>query len=361
MRLRQPVRPKYVWLVAITDSDYADPQLFRKTSPLDPTRLRKLLEAVANLKPSVIGVDIDTSDSSGVRPQTNVPIIWGERMTADVDPHERKTIPVLGNEQPQPGTNEIGISALPADADRSVRRYRRKIPIQNASIDSLPWSVTKAFCREIVSHSMSPDLKLQCEKILSSESLKKYQRPLLLSFSEPPHTEARVLSASDVLRMSSAEGWETNPTFRDGLVMVGGTFALSGDVSYNTPIGTRAGVQLFSDAIETELQGRPITPLNEVLMVVFEIAGGYLLAAWHYVSRDWRAVVLRIATVPLLAIVLSFLAFSSLAYWASFVPVLVGVLLHEAHEHFNHYRTLIKRAREMEIAIRRLQKRSRHR
>jgi len=184
---------------------------------------------------------------------------------------------------------------------------------------------------------------------------------MLLNFSEPPHTEAHILSASDLLRMSSAEGWQSNPTFRDGIVMVGGIFVLSGDVSYKTPVSTRAGVQLFSDAIETELQGRPITPLNELLMVMFEIVGGYLLAAWHFVSKNWSAVVFRVAAVPVLAIASSLLAFSSLAYWASFVPVLVGVLLHEMHQHFSRYRTLIKRAREMDIAVRRLQKQRRHR
>ncbi len=63
VRLREPVKPKYVWLVAITDQDYADPRLFKKTSPLDPQRLRELISAVAMLKPRVIGVDVDTTDS----------------------------------------------------------------------------------------------------------------------------------------------------------------------------------------------------------------------------------------------------------------------------------------------------------
>jgi CHASE2 domain-containing sensor protein len=358
VRLREPVRPKYVWLVAITDRDYAE--LFRKTSPLDPARLRELIIAAAQLRPRVIGVDIDTSDSRGVRPETDVPIVWGQRMTENLPARERRTVPVLGNEQPQPDTNEIGVSALPADEDGSVRRYRRKISVERGSLDSLPWAVTKAFCRQVIDSS-SGDLKAQCAKILRSESLVKYQRPLLLNFSEPPHTEVHIISASDLLQAGATEGWQSNATFRDGIVMLGGTFALSGDVSYKTPVGTRAGIQLFSDAIETELQQRPITPLNEVLMVVFEILGGYSLAAWHFISKNRGAVALRVAAVPVLAIASSFLAFSSLAYWFSFIPVLVGVLLHEAHEHFKHYRLLIKRAREMDVAIRRLQKQRRHR
>src|ERR1700730_8262535 len=204
VRLREPVKPKYVWLVAITDNDYA--KLFGKTSPLDSAQLRNLIAAVANLKPRAIGVDIDTSDSRGVRPETDVPIIWGQRMTPSENPDERKTFPVLGNEQPQPSASALGVSALPADADGSVRRYRRKILVGNIYVDSLPWAVTKAFCRETIVGSSASALKMQCQKILSSESINKYQRPLLLNFSEVPPTEAHILSASGLMGMGSADG-----------------------------------------------------------------------------------------------------------------------------------------------------------
>jgi CHASE2 domain-containing sensor protein len=357
LRLREPVKPKYVWLVAITDKDYADPKLFKKTSPLDPEQLGKVIAAVASLQPRVIGVDVDTSDSQGVRPETKVPIIWGQRMTSAEDANERHTLPVLGNEQPQPAANELGISAMPADADGAVRRYQRKIPVADGEVDSLPWAVVKAFCRSIVADATATsDLKSRCQRLLDSESRKKYQRPLLLTFSKPPHSAMRIISASDVLHIAANDGWKNNPTFRDGIVMLGGTFALSGDVSYKTPLGTRAGVQLFSDAIETELQGRPITPLNEVLMVIFEITGGYLLAAWHFFSKGWSGVTLRVMAVPVLAMASSFFAFSSLAYWANFVPVLAGVLIHELYEHFKHHRDLIREVRELKDNRRRPRK-----
>jgi len=357
LRLREPVKPKHVWLVAITDKDYADSKLFKRTSPLDPEQLRNVIAAIANLKPRVIGVDVDTTDSQNVRPETNVPIVWGQRVTPAEDAHERHTLPVLGNEQPQPAANELGISAMPADGDGAVRRYQRKIPVGDNEIDSLPWAVAKAFCRGIVADATAGwDLKSRCQRLLDSESRKKYERPLLLTFSEPPHSEVRILSASDVLHIAANDGWKNNPTFRDGIVMLGGTFALSGDVSYKTPLGLRAGVQLFSDAIESELQGRPITPLNEVLMVIFEIIGGYLLTAWHFFSKGWSAVTLRVMAVPVLAIASSFFAFSSLAYWANFVPVLSGVLIHELCGHFKHHRDLIRRVHELEDKRRRSRK-----
>ena len=125
VRLREPVKPRYVWIVPITDSDYANPKLFRKTSPLDPEQLRDIISAIATLRPRVIGIDVDTSQSRGIRPETAMPIIWGQSVTPTEDADKRHTLPVLGGEQPQPTTNELGVCVMPADADGTVRRYRR--------------------------------------------------------------------------------------------------------------------------------------------------------------------------------------------------------------------------------------------
>jgi CHASE2 domain-containing sensor protein len=79
LRLNKPVKPQYVRVVAIDDKDYES--LFHKQSPLDPEKVRRLIETIVTLKPRVIGVDIDTTDSRGVRPQetTRIPVIWGQR------------------------------------------------------------------------------------------------------------------------------------------------------------------------------------------------------------------------------------------------------------------------------------------
>jgi hypothetical protein len=53
---------------------------------------------------------------------------------------------------------------------------------------------------------------------------------------------------------------------------------------------------------------------------------------------------------------LSFFAFSSLAYWANFVPVLAAVIIHELYEHFKHYRDLIREVRELKNKTRRSRK-----
>jgi hypothetical protein len=116
-------------------------------------------------------------------------------------------------------------------------------------------------------------------------------------------------------------------------------------------------VQLFADAVETEIQRRPITTLNETSMVILEVLGGYSLALWHFVSKGWRAVTLRILLVPALAILFSFFAFSSLAYWANFIPVLVGVSTHELYEHFKHHRQLLREVQEIRQKLHRPRKR----
>lgn len=342
VRLREPVKPEFVWLVAITDDDYAERKLFNKKSPLDPVHLNRVIKAIADGNPRVIGVDVDTGDSKGVRPETGVPIVWGQRMTSTEDSHERKRLPVLGNEQPQPGANELGIFAIPADADNVVRRFKRKIPVGDGEFDSMPWAVTKAYCRAVLADASAAADHERCREILDSESRTKFRPPLVLAFSEPRHREVHFLSASDLLGIAATDGWKHNAPIKGKIVMLGGTFALSGDVSHETPLGPRAGVELISDAIETELQGPPTTPLSEVLMVFFELIGGYFLTAWHFFSKKWSSVILRILAVPVLALGSSLLAFWSLAYWANFIPVLAGVLLHELHEHFKNHRDLVR-------------------
>lgn len=347
LRLREPVRPEYVWLVAITDEDYADPELFGKTSPLNPAKLRTVIEAIAAGNPRVIGVDVDTSDSQGVRPASGaVPIVWWQGVSESEHGHERHTVPVLGNEQPQPSADSLGAYAIPEESDGAARRYSRKIPVDHGLVDSLPWAVVKRYCRGVLEDPAAPaELKRKCERVLKSESLRKYQKPTLLTFSEPSHREMRFISASDVLANSDA--WKREVSGK--IVMLGGTFAVSRDF-YRTPIGPRTGVELLCDAIETELQRRPVTSLNEVFMVFLELAGGYLLTIWHFVSRNWGAFVLRVLAVPILALASSFLAFASLAYWVNFVTVLTGVLAHELYDHFKHHRALVRRVRELENA-----------
>ena len=345
LRVREPVHPKYVWLVAITDQDYADPNLFRKTSPLDPALLGKLIGAITRLRPRVIGVDIDTTDSHGLHPQEgDVPIVWGQRIELGEDAHQRKRLPVLGNAVPQPDEEHIGISALPSDHDGTVRRYRRKIPVADGEADSLPWAVTKAFARAVIADSASkPNEKKQRRNLLQSEEGSDEAR--VLAFSEQPHSRVRVMSASDVLQLDANAGSANNRIFQNAAVMLGGTFSLSGDF-YGTPLGKRAGVDLFCDAIETELQGRPVTPVNEILMILFDVLGGFLLTGWHVFSKAWSSAIMRVLAIPLLALGFSFVAFSSFAYWANFVPVLAGVLIHELYEHFKHHRALVRQVRE---------------
>jgi len=347
LRLRAPVRPEYVWLVAITDEDYANPELFGKTSPLNPEKLRTVIEAIAAGNPRVIGVDVDTSDSKGVRPVAGaVPIVWWQGVSESEHGHERHTVPVLGNEQPQPSADALGVYAIPEESDGAVRRYSRKVPVDRGQVDSLPWAVVKVYCRRVLKDPAAPvDLKRKFERVLRSEASRKYQKPMLLTFSEPSHREMRFMSASDVLANSDA--WKRE--IRGKIVMLGGTFAASRDF-YRTALGTRTGVELLCDAIETELQQRPVTSLNELFMVLLELAGGYLLTIWHFISRNWSAFALRVLAVPLLALASSFLAFASFAYWVNFGTVLTGVLAHEVYDHFKHHRALVRRVHELEGA-----------
>ncbi len=93
-----------VAIVRITESDYRT--LFDGRSPLDARRLRTLIERVAQGGPSVIAVDIDTSDPS-MRSLAGLPcgrctIVWARDARTERD---GRLVPqgVLGDTSPPRG------------------------------------------------------------------------------------------------------------------------------------------------------------------------------------------------------------------------------------------------------------------
>jgi CHASE2 domain-containing sensor protein len=112
-----------------------------------------------------------------------------------------------------------------------------------------------------------------------------------------------------------------------------------------TPSGMTSGVQLMAQLVESELQGRGISQLNELLMIVFDFAAWIALVAIYYFCRLPVALWLSIFAIPLFSLAGSLFAFSSLAYWADFAPVIVAVLIHQLYDHAQEYRRLLKASR----------------
>jgi len=306
-----------VAIVRITDEDYRDAKLFKNKSPLDPTILKKLIEAIRRGSPRAIAVDLDTSAAQFATmevPQYNPPIVWGR--TAVFSNKEQKfyLFEVLGSQE-QPS----GLIVLKLDPDAAVRRYQRLFSTKKAPFPSFAWQVLK----------QKPDPRIAKLPEDSEERFIKFAN-------YPDNTHPISLPASQVLSVSEEEGWKTNSPLRDKIVLLGGDYAAQDE--HNTPVGWMLGVEVWAHVIDTELQGGGPQPAGRVVIAVLQILNGLVLLVLFQLYRLGHAVLISILSIPLLALLCSFIAFWSLAQWAYFLPVLLAVLLQQVYDQLKDMR-----------------------
>lgn len=344
LRLKAPQPVANVVIVGITDCDYR--QLFGETSPLSAGRLGELLEAIVAGRPRVVGVDVETSHPSfapllGFR--TSVPIVWArgaapqrdeQENCAAVEPHSGSVastghdstgsqhasnlspLGVIGQGQVPDGV-VAGISLMPQDPDGLIRRYRRTLETTEGRLESLPWAVAS---RALPAAGASGTDEL------------------ILNFAGNRYAFPRY-SAEAVLAGAKGEAWAEAGPLSGKIVLLGGFYRAARD-EYLTPVGPRAGVELVAQAVESELSGGGIRATNEALMVFLEILGGVLMVYVYSRFRLGTALAVSLVGIPVLALAFSFTSFSSVGRWASFVPTMVAVLLHQLHHHAVEYRRL---------------------
>jgi CHASE2 domain-containing sensor protein len=343
---RAPRAVDDVVLVTIDDEDYR--ALFHRKSPLEPATVIRLVEAVAAGRPRAVGVDLDTSDEAyaGYSPPPGV--VWAregildeEAAAAGAGGHHGgdhgssvafRAGPVLGRDGEAAAKIAGGLALMPQDRDGIIRRYRHELPLAPSAegghaapapgkMATLGWAVLRA----------------------ADERAGRPPRPasehaLVLNFAGDryafPHIAAR-----DVLAAANSAAWGEAGPLKDRVVLVGGTFRAARD-EYVTPVGAMPGMQLVAQAIESELHSGGIRPLAHWLMTLLEIASGILLVWINYRFRLGAALALSLGAMPLLTLLGSALAFSSLAYWFDFAPTLLGVWIHELIDHAREYRAM---------------------
>jgi CHASE2 domain-containing sensor protein len=348
LRLLKPIRPQFVCVVTITEEDYRT--IFDGKSPLNPETVVTLIRAIADGKPAVIGVDIDTSDAEwrsligDVLPLSRgqIPIVWEQEASGQEEP--LRTDKVLGGTEVTPKPLS-GISGLFQDWDGVVRRSRRyfltvgKNEGQKEIVDSFPWAIVKAFCERFPQASRLPsELRQAIQAEIRGD--KKLERERLLNFSGNRY-DFPIYSASFVRAARQAEWWKGKSPFRGKVVLLGGSYRAGRDV-YVTTKGTTTGVELMAQVVESELQGRGITQFNKFLMVIFDFAAWIVLVAVYYFCRLSIALWISIVAIPLASLAGSLFAFSSLAYWMDFAPIILGVVIHQLYDHAQEYRRLLK-------------------
>lgn len=348
LRLIKPITPQFVRVVSINEDDYRD--IFGHKSPLDPQTLKTLIQAIAQGDPLVIGVDIDTSAAEWrntaadfVTPAGGrTDIVWEQEAIGEAE--QLTPLKILGGAEITP-VPLSGIAGLFQDWDGVIRRYQRHFQTtrvkegQAKLIDSFPWAVVKAFHQKSSQESRLPN---KLRKAIEAEARggRKIEDERLLNFSGNRY-DFQPYAASFVLSAHEAAWWKEKSPFRGKIVLLGGSFRAGRDV-YTTPLGMTTGIQLMAQAVESELQGRGIYHSNKFLMILFDFVAWIALVAVYYFCRLSVALWTSIVAIPLLSLTGSLFAFSSLAYWADFAPVVLGVLIHQLYDHAQEYRRLLK-------------------
>lgn len=320
-------------IIAITDEDYTNKELFEGKSPLKQEKVQELIEAIITGKPKAIGVDIDTSSwqqSQMIQLPESPPIVWQRDAEQDEDVYI--PLEVLGGIKPEP--SHWGIAWMPVDPDKIIRRYRRLYNTYKGFAPSFPLAVARVAGNVPVNENELSAIK---------------ETEWSLDFLGPPDRFV-CISASEILKaysdMKARKGQDrSSPNKLDKLnnriVLIGGFYEAGRDI-HDTPLGQWAGVELMAQAIETEMKrGHPLP--NELWVILLGIAGSFgLVFLDHRVGWKWGLPISLLAIV-VLAPLFSYLTTSTPAHWVYFIPIMAAVLMRELYEYFKEYwKTRIK-------------------
>lgn len=313
MALQPLTEVKDITIIGITDEEYHSKDLFEGKSPLKAEVLERIIRRILLGEPTVLGVDLDTSDES-FRKITDLPrsaVIWA--VDAELD-RKRNPIYVGGAiGLPMQRSVPIGIILFPQDEDGVIRRYYRTF----GDTDSFPWAIVRAYrnIKDTGQQNVGESLRLN----FSGDR-----------FAFRDNDPRKMYTVRKLLTNSNLPGFRG--VFAHQVVLLGGYYPEARD-RWPTSVGAMAGVDVNAQAIESELQGRGIRSMNELIMLVLELILGYALVVLRF-SFQHRTTLITALAIPVLALIGSFLAFRTLAMWANFVPVLTAVLLHELHGHY---------------------------
>jgi len=305
--------PRYsddILVVEITDDDYEHE--FQSRSPLNADRLGALLTAIHGAHPALMVLDIDTSDESfrklgelGITGWSDV--VWArvpKRPPRGAQPennYQAELEPVAGGLVTD--ASHVGVPVFPVDSDGVVRRYRQQLETSAGTLPSLAWNAAKRY--NIKARERSGD-------ILFNFAGDRYAFPVVQAgeFLDPTHPQqwSRILGGK--------------------IVMVGGDYAAGRD-TYFTARGEMAGVELVAHAAQSDLQGGGIGEGSFLLSAAFDIALGTLLVFLFYWFNLKPAFLISLSCLVVLPVAASLVTFHSLAYWVSFIPLMLGMLVHQ--------------------------------
>lgn len=353
-----PKISKNITIVEINEQDYMD--RFDGTSPLDKKTLLKLIGYVEKYHPRVIGVDIDTSDWFAAcerhhdqKPaqctkdcEGSLEMLGKLRREAKKDgtiivwaavprtPHPPlKLIP-----RPELESDVQGVPRFPVDEDGTVRHFDGRVEVEKGTAGCTDPEGEKCyvptFARAIYERytGYSPEAKKKLdERVIFNFHGDRYQFPIINAkqfFPEEVKKETRTKEEIDTADTRIEN--RRNAQFVDQVVLIGGSFPEARD-EYFTPMGLMQGVELNALAIQTDISKGGMHDVNKIAEYFIDWGVSILLVFVFYRLEDHplRALLISMGFVILVAPLASRFSFNTTVYWFNFVPIAVGVVLHQ--------------------------------
>lgn len=267
-RLLPPRESDRVVIVEIDDLDYDT--LFGGVSPLAPAVVRRVLAAILTGRPRALGVDLETSHPmyhDFDLPANGTPVIWArEAVSCEVVPQDHTTesschhgavVPLdyLGGSEGQP----FGLVTFQADHRGTIRRYQRAIQTAQGPMPSFPSALARAIAGAN-SPGANRDTALLSIEFRRGDPLRLTTRTILEWAADP---------SSD---------YRNTGVLRDRIVLLGGQYRVARD-RHPTPLGVLSGVEILTQALETELDGRGRPPPSRVMLLLLQSITVLLLVA----------------------------------------------------------------------------------
>jgi CHASE2 domain-containing sensor protein len=328
VRFKAPEYSNEIVVVEITDEDYE--KTFHSTSPLDADSLARLISNIRSARPKLVAIDIDTSDQSFRKLARQGCQLWPDVIWACVPrrPHERDhpEHALLASLEPVAGGlmtdfRRIGVPVFPVDSDGFVRKYRRQFDTSKGHLPSLSWSIARQY---------DPAIGERGEEALFNFAGDRYAFP--------------VIQAREFLGKPDPDAW--SKVLGRKIVLVGGDYAAARD-SYMTALGEMAGVELIAHATQSDLSHGGIGEGNLLVSAALDVLFGTMLVYVFFRLTLVPAFLIGMLVLVPLCLAGSWMSFKSLAYWVSFVPLVLGMVIHQLYDYAKEQHEEIERLRKL--------------
>jgi CHASE2 domain-containing sensor protein len=366
LRLHSRKMSERVVVVEITDQDYESPDLFGGKSPLKSELLAELVSSIRKYDPAVIAMDFDTRSkdwcqlgpallaemlpekSNAQGTPSHPPVIWAE-VPSNIEEPLRLT-PVLGGMLGD--SRYVGVPRFPVDSDGLVRRYEEEFsvagllgdcssqPAQPADIPGGEQHLSATTTRDVVPSFAKAILDHACDRrgVDCSSLRQERHEPVIFNFYGDRYRFPIIQShefigpAAQSLAMNNDLQAQRSDLFRHKIVLIGGNFSAARDI-YMTPLGPMAGVELIALAIESDFSGGIRETRKWLEKLADFVVGSLIVFLYFYYRRRPRvAFFASLIGIPLLAALFSWLLFQSVDYWFNFMPIIIGMVLHQMLE-----------------------------